>query len=208
MKTILCYGDSNTWGYRPGVGERFSLRERWTGVLARELNAGYRVIEEGLNGRTTAFDDPVFEHRNGRDYLAPCLQSHAPLDLVVVMLGTNDLARRLCLSASDIAQGAGTLVDTVNKSGAGPGGAAPKVLLIAPPPVGQIVGLPEVMEGAEGKSKRFPDALGYVAQHYDCSFLDASEIVVPSEVDGVHLDAPEHLKLGAAVANLVRQIVV
>ncbi len=109
MKTILCYGDSNTHGFNPATQGRFSLSERWTGVLMRELGSDYHVIEEGLGGRTTVWDDPIMESRNGRDYLLPCLWSHKPLDLVIIMLGTNDLKDRFSLTPFDIAAGAGAL---------------------------------------------------------------------------------------------------
>ena len=98
MKTVLCYGDSNTWGYIGGTGERFAPEVRWPGVLQAALGGAYRVIEEGLNGRTTVFDDSIEEGRNGETYLRPCLQTHAPIDLVILMLGTNDLKRRFSLS--------------------------------------------------------------------------------------------------------------
>ena len=92
MKNILCYGDSNTWGYIPGGKGRYEYAVRWTGAAQRLLGDGYRIIEEGLNGRTTVFDSP-FDGSvlNGKSHLMCCLMSHAPLDAVVIMLGTNDL---------------------------------------------------------------------------------------------------------------------
>jgi lysophospholipase L1-like esterase len=99
MKTILCYGDSNTWGYIPGTGERYASHVRWPGVLQNALGNGYVIIEEGLCGRTTVWDDPIEEYRSGKEYLIPCLKSHAPLDLVVLMLGSNDLKMRFAAPA-------------------------------------------------------------------------------------------------------------
>src|SRR3954462_3450599 len=93
---------------------------RWTGVLANELGAEYRIIEEGLNGRTTTVDDPVYPYKNGRDYILPCLESHMPIDLVIIMLGTNDLKARLNRSASDIAESAGRLAEMARNSSFGP----------------------------------------------------------------------------------------
>src|SRR5215208_827241 len=133
MRTVLCYGDSNTWGYEPATGNRFPEDMRWPGVLARELGEGFRVIEEALNGRTTVRDDPVEEYKNGKDYLSPCLESHAPLDLVIIALGVNDLKARFFASASDVADGAGVLVSIARRSGSGPNGRPPAVLLVAPP---------------------------------------------------------------------------
>ncbi len=104
MKTVLCYGDSNTWGSDPETGERFAPDVRWPGVLRRSLGEGYWVIEEGLGGRTTVRDDPIEgAHKNGRAYLRACLESHKPIDLMTIMLGTNDLKARFAASASDIA---------------------------------------------------------------------------------------------------------
>ena len=99
MKTILCYGDSNTWGYNPSMGGRYARDERWPGVLRKELGEGYLVIEEGLNGRTTVWDDPIEGYKNGKTYLVPCLETHKPLDLVIILLGTNDLKMRFSVSA-------------------------------------------------------------------------------------------------------------
>ena len=206
MKAVLCYGDSNTWGYDPATAERFSRDERWTGVLRQELGDGYLVIEEGLNGRTTVWDDPIEGYKNGKEYLIPCLETHRPLDLVVIMLGTNDLKMRFSLSAYDIANGAGVLVDVVHKSAAGPGGGSPKVLLMAPPPVAKLTEFAEMLEGAQAKSKRFAEHYGRVAGEYGCEFFDTGQVIVSSDVDGIHFELSEHRKLGRAVADQVRRI--
>ena len=207
MRTILCYGDSNTWGFDPETGERFGEDTRWPGVLRRELGEGYRVIEEGLPGRTTVWADPIEgEHKDGRAYLRPCLESHRPLDLVTVMLGTNDLKARFGLSASDIAQGAASLAEMALRSGCGPGGGAPAVLLVAPPPVGRLTEMAEMFEGSEEKSLGFSEHYRRFAEGCGCEFLNAAEVIVSSDVDGIHFDAEEQRKLGGAVAARVREI--
>jgi lysophospholipase L1-like esterase len=206
MTTILCYGDSNTWGYVPGSGERYPRDVRWTGVLRQELGTGYEIIEEGLNGRTTVWDDPIEGYKNGKKYLIPCLESHQPIDLVVLMLGTNELKMRFSLSAYDIASGAGILVDVVQKSDTGPDGSPPKVLLMAPPPVATLTEFAEMFEGAEAKSGRFSEHFRRVAEEYGCQFFDTSELIVSSDIDGIHLESSEHRKLGEAVADRVREI--
>jgi lysophospholipase L1-like esterase len=200
MRTVLCYGDSNTWGYEPATGERFPEEVRWPGVLARELGNGFRVIEEALNGRTTVREDPVEEYKNGKDYLRPCLESHAPLDLVIVALGVNDLKARFFASASDAADGAGILVSVAQRSGTGPGGGSPAVLLVAPPPVGFLAELAQMFAGAEEKSKGFSRQYRRVAEKYGCGLLDAGDVARASDRDGIHLEAEEHRKLGEAVA--------
>ena len=205
-KTVLCYGDSNTWGYDPATQERYPRDERWTGVLRRELGEGYLVIEEGLNGRTTVWDDPIEGYKNGKEYLIPCLETHKPIDLVVIMLGTNDLKMRFSVPACDVAAGAGALVDIVAKSETGPGDSAPLVLLIAPPPFARLTEFAETFEGGAAKSKMLSHHFRLVAEERGCALLDASEVIISSDVDGIHFDLSEHRKLGEAVAARVRQI--
>ena len=206
MKRILCYGGSNTWGYDPATCDRFPADVRWTGVLQRELGDGCLIVEEGLNGRTTVWDDPIEGFKNGRTYLIPCLASHRPLDLVIIMLGTNDLKKRFSLSAYDIANGAGVLVDVTQKSAAGRGGSAPPVLLMAPPPTTILTEFGEMFEGAGAKSHLFSQHYQRVAEQFRCRFLDTRSHVVSSERDGIHLEAAEYAKLGRAVAKAVRSI--
>lgn len=206
MKTILCYGDSNTWGYNPATKQRYGRNERWPGVLSNELGEGFVVIGEGLNGRTTVRDDPIEDYRNGKEYLIPCLRTHKPLDLVVIMLGTNDLKNRFSLSAFDIAQGAGVLVDIVQRSDTGIDENAPKVLLLAPPPVTKLTEFADMFEGSEAKSHKLGQYYRRVAEELGCEFLDTSEVIVSSDVDGIHFDVEDHRKLGEKVASLVPQI--
>ena len=204
MKTILCYGDSNTWGYNPATQARFSRDERWAGVLRLALGDAYLVIEEGLNGRTTVWDDPIEGYKNGKEYLIPCLTTHKPLDLVIILLGTNDLKKRFSLSAYDIANGAGVLVDVVQKSDTGPDDKAPQLLLLAPPPIARLTEYAEMFEGAEAKSRKFSEHFRRVAEEYGCQLLDTADIIVSSDIDGIHFEADEHRKLGQAVADRVR----
>jgi lysophospholipase L1-like esterase len=206
MKTILCYGDSNTWGFNPVTGMRYPISERWTGVLAQELGKEYHIVEEGLNGRTTVWDDPIEGYKNGKEYLIPCLESHCPIDLVILLLGTNDLKTRFSVSAYDIAASAGVLVDIVQKSATGPNNGAPQVLLISPPVVGTLGDYAEMFLDAQSKSGKFGKYYRQVADEYHCHFLDAAPIVVSSALDGIHWEASEHRKLGRAVAARVREI--
>ena len=207
MKTVLCYGDSNTWGYSPIDGTRYARDVRWPGVLRNELGEGYLVIEEGLNGRTTVWDDPIEGYKNGKEYLIPCLETHKPIDLVVIMLGTNDLKMRFSVSAFDIANGAGVLVDVVQKSATGPGDNAPQVLLLAPPPVARLTDFAEMFSGAEEKAERFAAHYRRVAQEKGCAFLDTGKVIVSSNLDGIHFEPGEHQKLGVAVAALAKKAV-
>ena len=138
MKTILCYGDSNTYGYRPDNGMRYDEEIRWTGRLASILGREeYRVIEEGCNGRTTVFDDPEDPWKNGLPYLKPCLNTHKPIDIVILMLGSNDLKSCFKLSAEEIADGAGKLVETIQGFTADKQGFVPGIVLVSPPEIGE-----------------------------------------------------------------------
>ncbi|MCB9159205.1 MAG: SGNH/GDSL hydrolase family protein [Caldilineaceae bacterium] len=206
MKTILCFGDSNTWGSDPAGGPRFDLHTRWPGVLRDQLGDGYWVIEEGQRGRTTVWDDPIEGYKNGKDYLIPCLYSHQPLDLVIILLGTNDLKMRFSVPAFDIANSAGVLVDVVQKSDAGRDNAPPPVLLIAPPPVAKLTGFAQMFAGAEEKSRLLGAEYARVAQEKGCAFLDAGTVIRSSDLDGIHFAPGEHKKLGDAVAARVRDL--
>ncbi|MDQ2654437.1 MAG: SGNH/GDSL hydrolase family protein [Chloroflexota bacterium] len=204
VRTILCYGDSNTWGYDPASGKRFPPDVRWTGVMARELGDGYHVIEEGLNGRTTRWDDPIAPGRNGLTYLAPCLESHHPLDMVLIMLGTNDLKQRFNLSASDIAESAGGLAGIAQNTALSAAGAPAHVLLIAPPAVTTLTHFDEMFAGAEPKSRLFSRYYRLSAEWNGASFFDAGSVIESSPLDGIHFEADAHRILGLALANEVR----
>ena len=206
MYEILCFGDSNTWGYVPGKGVRFPREVRWPGVLRRELGDGVLVIEEGQNGRTTVWDDPVEGHKNGLAYLIPCLESHAPLDLVVLMLGTNDLKARFSVPPFDIGWSVRSLLDAVRGSGAGPGGAPPGTLLVVPPPLGKLGEFAELFAGGEEKSRKLARRYREAADAFGCDVLDAAGVAAVSDADGVHLDAAGHEALGKAVAAKVREM--
>lgn len=206
MKTIVCFGDSNTWGADPANPARFDRDTRWPGVLRNTLGADYRIVEEGLNGRTTVWDDPIEGYKNGRAYLIPCLETNRPFDLITIMLGTNDLKKRFSLSAHDIASGAGVLVNEAMSSNVGRDGKAPLVLLIAPPPVAKLTYFAEMFEGAEAKSRKLGEHYARVANEQGCAFLDAASVIVSSDLDGIHFEASEHRKLGLAVADKVRAL--
>jgi lysophospholipase L1-like esterase len=191
----------------PEPAGRFPPDVRWPGVVRRELGPEFWVVEEGLNGRTTVWDDDLQPHRNGRKLLLPALLTHRPVDLVVLMLGTNDLKRRIGVSASEIAEGAAVLVGLVRTSGCGPDGSQPGVLLVCPPPLGRQSQYEDAFEGGLEKSHGLAAAFARVAAACACPLVDAGVHVTTSEVDGVHLDADAHAILGAAIAEAVRGLV-
>jgi lysophospholipase L1-like esterase len=206
-RTILCFGDSNTWGYQPGTdGLRFARDVRWPGVLQQLVGDGYRVVEEGLNGRTATVEHPWIEGRSGRPYLLPCCRSHAPLDLVIIYLGTNDLADRFNLSSTDVARSCASLVAVVAAAGCGRGGATPPVLLVCPPPI-RATG-PERAEfaGTEARSRAIGEAFAAAAAEVGAALLDLGHVLRYSDVDPEHLDADGHRLLAEAVVPFVRRL--
>lgn len=206
MKRVLCYGDSNTFGYDPATRVRFPPEIRWTGVLARVLGTDYTVIEEGLNGRTTRIDDPLDEGRNGLTYLVPCLESHAPLDLVTIMLGTNDLKFRFELEPGDIAESAGSLARIAKRAGRTVANTETEVLLIAPPAVTNLSDFDEMFEGAGSKSTLFGEYYRRAADWNGVHFFDAGSVIRSSDLDGIHFEAAEHRVLGEALAAEIQAI--
>ena len=204
MYRILCFGDSNTWGFIPDKPfTRYPSDIRWTGVLRRLLGNGFEVIEEGQNGRTTVWDDPFGDHKNGKIYLPPCLESHAELDLVVIMLGTNDLKAHFGLGAAEVAQGVKCLIGLVRNSCAGRQGSAPDLLVVSPPPLGKLRLLAGIYGNAPVKSQDLSNQIGLITQLLDCPFMDAGEVVTSSSVDGVHWDADQHHKFGSAIHSYI-----
>lgn len=209
MKVILCFGDSNTWGANPADQKRHPRQKAWPAMLQQELGSDYLVIGEGLPGRTTVWDDPIEGYKNGKSHLMPLLDSHKPLDLVIIMLGTNDLKARFSVTAFDIATSAGSLVDMVRQSLAGPDEeSAPQVLLMAPPPTAKIEHewFTHMFQGGEAKSKELGAHFARVAAEKNCPFLDAGSVIVSSPVDGIHFELEEHAKLGRAVAQKVKEL--
>jgi lysophospholipase L1-like esterase len=187
VKTLVCFGDSNTWGFVPGSeGARFPREHRWPNRLQRELGDDWEVISEGLGGRTATVERPDSEGRNGLPYLLPCLHSHAPVDALVIYLGTNDVY--YVPEDEMVARCVARLVAIARRSEAGPGGAAPYVLVLCPPP----------FDG---------HALGAsFAAELDCDLLDLEGIAAYPVVneDVVHLDESGHAAIATAVAERIR----
>ena len=202
--TILCYGDSNTRGSIPCTfHERYPRHIRWPGRLQSILGSRYHVIEEGLGGRTTCFDDPQEEGRNGKASLLPCLHSHRPVDLVILMLGTNDLKTRFAASAQAIAENAGSLVKIVQSSQTDQENRNPQMLLVAPPPLSVLSQFKDEFAGGEKKSRLFGKLYQKQAEDLGCLFLDAGLVVKSNRLDGFHWDESGHLKFAQAVAKMI-----
>ena len=206
MAVIVAFGDSNTWGYDPAAGVRFAPDVRWTGVMRDALGPQHTVIEEGLNGRTTVFDDPIEPDRRGADYLPPCLRSHAPLNLLIIGLGCNDMKTRFGMTASDIALGAERLVAMALAEKVGPGGEPPKVIIVAPPPVAKLGRFAEMFQGAEHKSRALAGLYRDAAERQGVGFVDAGEFIHCSDLDGIHFEADQHAVLGQVLAEAARMM--
>lgn len=207
-KTIVAFGDSNTHGYCSETGGRFDEEERWTCLLEKYLGKGYRVIEEGLSGRTTVFEDPLFEGLSGLSSLFPCLMSHEPVDLLLIMLGTNDTKARFACSAENIAKGLERLVykafsiqDAWRNE--------PKILLVAPAPIEEGYASTEVAgemgSGCVEKSRKLAYWYADTARRLGCSFLDAGSIsgIHMHPNDYMHLDRDSHKLLALALAEKI-----
>ncbi len=213
-KQILCFGDSNTWGFCPQSTSvaccRYPFSQRWTGVLQGMLGDGYRIAEEGLNGRTTVFEDPLFPDRRGMDAIDMLVRTHSPLDLVLIMLGTNDMKDHLGTTNHAVARGVRALCEHALSVGA-ESGKKPRVLAVSPIAIGENV--EETWLGGEFSSRSVERSLTISSEIQEqvgqigVSFFDAKTVARPSPTDCVHLDAQGHAQLAAALAAQVRALI-
>lgn len=206
-KTILCFGDSNTWGCDPCDGSRFSPSVRWPGIVQAELGTDFHIVEEGLCGRTTVWDDPIEGHKNGLNQLVPIIQSHQPLDQLIIMLGTNDLKNRFSVSALDVANSVRTLVKTARNCAYPLTGQVPEILVICPPPFAPLAEtqFKDMFIGGEEKSNGLASAMRQMCEENNIPMINAGEIIQSSSIDGIHFEAVEHAKLGKGVAEELRK---
>ena len=213
-KRILCFGDSLTWGWVPVADgmptERFAPDVRWTGVLASELGPDYEVIEEGLSARTTNLDEPTDPRLNGSAYLPSCLAGHLPLDLVILMLGTNDTKAYFGRTPLEIALGMSVLVTQVLTSGGGVGTSypAPQVLVVSPPPVAATPHpwFQLIFDGSQDKSAKLAEVYSAMASFVKVPFFDAGSVISTDGVDGIHFTEQNNAELGRAMADQIRGV--
>jgi lysophospholipase L1-like esterase len=216
MKTIVCYGDSNTWGFKPEKTrpkdgfQRFSIDERWTGRLQKLLGSDYKVENEGLCGRVTAFDDPFNQNLNGLKYLECCLLVNSPIDLLVIMLGTNDTKGYFGMNAFNIAQGLEQLILKTQQGSCGQQGKKPEILIIAPPPLRDNIAESwtagmfgnDCLEKANAISAEYQK----ITKKHRCHFLDMADFAELSKADSVHMDAANHEKFAVALQKKILEI--
>lgn len=216
--TILCYGDSNTWGYVPSnkknpIPQRYPRSVRWTGLLQNLLDEQYHIIEEGLNSRTTNLDHHVPPDRNGKTYLPPCLYTHAPINLVVLALGGNDLKTYFKRSPEQVRDGLSELINIIKTSTYGSDmTSAPDILILSPPAVQKIAEsfLDEtgvaIFEGITEKTKSLIELYADLAEQQDCYFLDISQAISTSSIDGLHFDVDAHRMLSRLICSKIKSI--
>jgi len=209
MTSILCYGDSLTWGYDAETLGRHRLEDRWPSALQAALGPTALVIAEGLNGRTTAFaDDMAGEDRHGARVLPTILGTHMPLDLVIIMLGSNDMKPWIHGDPLAAAHGMKRLVQIVRGHPYFGNAPAPKILLVSPPVVSDTNNADFAIMFARGTEASLQLATHYraVADEMGCGFFDAATVAKTTPLDGVHLDAENTRAIGAALAPVVKQI--
>lgn len=202
MKTILCFGDSNTYGLNPRDKSRFDYNTRWTGILDQKLlKYGFRVAEEGLCGRTTVFPDELRTNRRGVDVLPFLLETHSPVEYVVLMIGTNDCKTRFQATPYIIGNGIKQLIKQIRNAG------NPKILIVSPIHLAHGVGEngfdPEFNEDSVLLSKQLKQEFYEISQSENCLFLAASDWSAPSESDREHMDEAGHHALAEAVFNVL-----
>ena len=214
-KRIICFGDSNTWGFNPATGGRYDEDTRWPMLLQEKLGSEYLVLEEGQNGRTIACPDPwEWGTKSGLDYILPMVESHAPFDLLIIMLGTNDLKIKFGLPAGDIAGSLqNMLIRTISYLKYQCGMPEPKILIAAPPRLGEEV--PEGIfseffdETGVERSRKLAYWYELVAKQFGCEFLDTSETVTGlSPIDHLHLSPEGHRQMAEVMEKKVREILI
>lgn len=210
MKTILCYGDSITWGSDAETGGRHDFADRWPNVLQAALGTDIQVIAEGLRGRTTAFDEHLADcDRNGARILPTVLYTHAPIDLVIILLGSNDMKHAIAGTALAAMQGMRRLVELVRFNAMRDGQSEPPaVLIVAPPPLCETANTEysAMFAGGVEQSRMLASFYADLADEWGCGFFDAGSVAQTTPVDGVHLDAENTRAIGRGLEPIVRMM--
>lgn len=208
MKRILCYGDSNTWGYQAGSGMRFSEGVRWPCILQELLGENYHVYENGMNGRTTAFEDELEPYRNGVQEIIPALKVTEPLDVIVFMLGTNDTKHHLGKKGYAIARGMEHLIQTAQNYFLCQRDRVPQILLLAPIEIAEDIETKDACQEFDRESvEKLKDLKKWypvIAQQNGCHYMDAGDFASPSAEDGIHMNPEGHRALAEAVAKYIK----
>lgn len=211
MKNILCLGDSNTWGYDPVLKKRFPRDKRWTGILQALAGPDFYIIEEGLNGRTTVWDDPVegwMGDKNGQKILPTLLSTHCPLDLLIIMLGTNDFKKRFSVSAFEISLGIDRLIKEAKSHDYFPSPEVPEILVVAPPRIAYLADdfKEHFDESTVKQSALLSGCLRESVKRSGCWFLDAAAFTDTSGTDGVHLSGADQPLMASKILDKMNEI--
>lgn len=209
MKTILCFGDSLTWGFDAVTEARHAYEDRWPSVLQKGLGHGVRVIPEGLNGRTTVYNDYMADcDRNGARILPTLLHSHGPLDLVIILLGTNDLKPVYANNAVIIGHGVKRLVEMIRHHAWPVETEGPEILIVSPPPLSETDHplLGPMFAGRIEESRNLASVYRDLADEMECAFFDAGSVAEATPIDGVHLDAENTRAVGRGLEPIVRML--
>ena len=202
-KSILCFGDSNTWGLNPATGKRFEEKVTWPSVLAERLGDQFAIIEAGQPNRTLVNNPPFNGDLSGVSYLKPLLEAHS-LTAIVIALGTNDLKKRFKLTPEQIGNGLANLIDGIE--GFYEGYKQPKLIILSPPYVSCVGQYKHVYEGAPSKNLALSKEFENVACIKNANFYDLQKIVSVSRIDGVHIEANSHAKIAGLVCNLINEV--
>lgn len=209
MINILCYGDSNTYGYNPINKTRYDINTRWTGILQTLLGSNFHIIEEGCNSRTTFVDDFVLPYKNGGEYIVPCLKSHAPLDLVIVCLGTNDLKFRLNMTPLNVKKSMKSLLNVIKNFDFETFGSTPKILLMNPIRIDQDIEKKQFANydiTSAQKSEELVQQYKELAKEFNCYYFDAGSVAKPSKIDYVHMMPDGHKAIAEALSKIILDI--
>jgi lysophospholipase L1-like esterase len=209
MKSLLCFGDSNTHGTPPmadsSEDRRFDAETRWPQRLQKHAGSTWHIIEEGLPGRTTLHNDPIEgDFLNGLAFLPALLRSHKPIDMVLVMLGTNDLKMRFSVSASDIALSLVKIAETISQSGTSPDGGAPDILVICPPPIIETGIQAGMFTGGAAKSEQMQSIVPDLLSKAGFSTMNAADRITVSDLDGIHYEPEAHSALAEMIAERLK----
>ncbi len=203
VKKILCYGDSNTWGYNPANGERFDVNTRWTGVLQKLLGQNYWIIENGLNGRTTEENDIKKPWRHGAEFLVLFIQSQNPFDIFILFLGSNDLKDEFDKEAKDVAKSIGNLVDIIRENASN----EVNIIVVCPAVIDfSISGVNYSFQKGESKSLELPEFYEQATKEKNCTLLDLQKYIKPSVKDGLHLDEDSHKVIAEKLTEIIQEI--
>ncbi|MCB1446461.1 MAG: SGNH/GDSL hydrolase family protein [Rhizobiaceae bacterium] len=209
MKTVLCYGDSLTWGVNAETDRRHAYEDRWPSVLQKGLGHGVRVIPEGLNGRTTVYDDHSADcDRNGARMLPTILHTHAPLDLVIILLGTNDLKPVFANNAVIVGHGVKRLVEIVRHHAWPVEAEGPEILIVSPPALCETdhALLGPMFAGRVAEARNLASVYRDLADELGCGFFDAGSVARTTPLDGVHMDAENTRAVGRGLEPIVRMM--